>query len=147
MKKYFLPLIYFLAIISGCGRTDEVNLLADRAFALAKTQYTDIKPQYRGEVHATTHCALIGRNDHQIFLIQRNIGHVLHQRLDHLVGRLYVIKAIERDRVLNSRIVCVKRNNIGNTHINKLLKHKRAVKRFSSASLVLSALVEHGHDY
>lgn len=42
MKKYFLPLIYFLAIISGCGRTDEVNLLADRAFALAKTQYAQM---------------------------------------------------------------------------------------------------------
>lgn len=42
MKKYFLPLIYFLAIISGCGRTDEVNLLADRAFVLAKTQYAQM---------------------------------------------------------------------------------------------------------
>lgn len=40
--KYFLPLIYFLAIISGCGRADEVNLLADRVFSLAKTQYAQM---------------------------------------------------------------------------------------------------------
>ncbi len=40
--KYFLPLIYFLAIISGCGRADEVNMLADRVFSLAKTQYAQM---------------------------------------------------------------------------------------------------------
>lgn len=42
MKIYFLPLIYILAILSGCGRADEVNLLADRVFILAKTQYAQM---------------------------------------------------------------------------------------------------------
>ena len=81
------------------------------------------------------------------FSIQNQIRHVLDQRLDHLIGGLYVIKSGERNCVLHSGIVCIKGEDVGNTHIGQLLQHHGAVQRLSGASLVLSALVQHGHDY
>ena len=112
----------------------------------ALVEHTDVQTQHRGIVHASLHSTLVGRNDHHAVLIDYDIRHASDQRLDHLVGGSDVVKAVQRDRVTNSGVVCIEGDDVGNTHRAQLLQHQRAVQRFSCLSAVLSALIEHGHD-
>ena len=42
--------------------------------------------------------------------------------------------------------MCIKSNNVVYTHANKLLKRKRAVKRFTGSSLMLTAFIKEWHN-
>ncbi len=83
---------------------------------------------------------------HEVVAVELHIGHDFHERLDHLIGGSHIVKAGKWDRVVDSRVMRVKRNDVGNAHGNQFLKHESAVQRFAGASLMLSALVEHRHD-
>ena len=76
-----------------------------------------------------------------------DIGIILKHSLDHLIRASDVLKAVKRDGILYSRVVRIEGDEVGNTHIDELLKRKSTVERLSTGSLMLSALVEHGHNY
>ena len=66
---------------------------------------------------------------------------------DKLVSGLYGLKPFKGNRVLHSGVVGVKGDNILHPHIGQLLKSQGAVQRLSPASLMLSALIEEGHNH
>ena len=75
------------------------------------------------------------------------IINVVYKSLYHLVSGLNVFKALERNCVLNSRVVSVKCDNVVNAHIvAELLKSYCTVEGLSWWTLVLSALIKHGHN-
>ena len=74
------------------------------------------------------------------------VGNGVMQRLDHLVMRKNIFKAAVGDRVLNSGVMSVERNNVGDAHIHKFSKRDCAVERFSGSAAVLAPFVEHRHN-
>ena len=77
--------------------------------------------------------------------IQGQVRNIPDQRFDHLIGRLNIVKAMQRNSVLNSGVMGIKGNQIGNTDVDQFLQHHGAVQGFSGAPFVLSAFVQHGH--
>ena len=72
---------------------------------------------------------------------------IIKKSLDELVGWLYSLKTMKRSRILYTGIMCIKGDNILNTHIDQLMKCIGTVKRLSSDTFVLAALIEIWHDH
>ena len=72
---------------------------------------------------------------------------IFKKSLDELVGWLYSLKSVKRSCVLYTGIMCIKGNDILNTHIDQLMKCIGTVKRLSSDTFVLAALIEIWHDH
>ena len=72
---------------------------------------------------------------------------IFKKSLDKLVRWLYSLKAVKRSCVLYTGIMCVKGDDILNTHVDQLMKCIGTVKRLSSDTFVLAALIEIWHDY
>ena len=81
-----------------------------------------------------------------MILIHLEVIYILEQSLQHLICGDYIIKAHQRNCVAYSGVVSVKRNDIGNAHILKLLKRYSTVKRLSVVSSVLSSAVKYRCD-
>ena len=125
---------------------DGVLAVFDTGIVTSLVEHTNVKSRNRGEEHTSAHSTLIGRDDDELFLIKGNVGNCLDKRLYHLVCRTVVIKANKRNCVLNAVVVRVKGDKILNAVELELAKHHSAVKGLAVCSLVLSALIEHGHD-
>ena len=72
---------------------------------------------------------------------------IIKKSLDELVGWLYSLKTMKRSRILYTGIMCIKGDDILNTHIDQLMKCIGTVKRLSSDTFVLAALIKIWHDY
>ena len=125
---------------------DGVLTVYDTGIVTSLIEHTYVKSRNRGEEHTPAHCALVGRDDDKLFLIKGNIGNCLDKCLYHLVCRAVVIKADKRNCVLYAIVVCIKGNKVLYSVEFKLTEHHSAVERLAVGSLVLSALVEHGHN-
>ena len=112
----------------------------------AFVEHTEVNAEKRRIIHGTGHRAFVGSNDHRLFGVKGNVGIFFDKSLQHLVCGTNVIEATVRDRLLYVGVVCVKGNDIGNTHCGKLLQRHCTVERFSCGSAVLSAFIKHGHD-
>ena len=127
-------------------RDDGVLAVYDTGVIAALVEHTDVKPRNRGEEHTSAHCALVGRDDDELFLIKGNIGDCLYECLYHLICRTVVVKTDKRNCILNAVVVCVKGDKVLYAVEFELAEHHSAVERFAVGSLVLSALIEHGHN-
>ena len=125
---------------------NRVHTVDDDREIAALVEHTEVEPEQRRIEHTSAHCALIGRNDHQLIAGERNFGKRLDQCLDHLIGRADVVKAAERNGVLNLGVVRIKSDDVGHAHIGQLLERQCTVERFACGAVVLSALIEHRHD-
>ena len=56
------------------------------------------------------------------------------------------IKAAQRRRVGNTGVVCIKGDEIGDSHVLELADHDGTVEGLSPAALMLSALIHERHD-
>ncbi len=110
-------------------------------------EHTGIYAQHVGEVNAAVQSALIRTDDNGVFLVDDKIPFRAQQRLDKLVGRREVVKALDGNGVLHSGVGGVEGDEIGDAHIHDLLDGVSAVQRFPAASFMLSALVEKRHDH
>ena len=67
-------------------------------------------------------------------------------RLDELVGAGDVVKAVLRDRIHDTWIMCIESDEVLHAHRMKLLEHHRAVEGLTSGTLVLAGLIHERHD-
>lgn len=125
---------------------DGVSAVDDARVISALIEHTHIQSEYIGDVDGAAHAALVGADHHHVAAVQLQAFYVVQQTLDKLVGGLYRLEAMQRDRVLYAGIVGVEGDDIVHAHIYHLLEGQRTVERFSCRSLVLSALIEIGHD-
>ena len=63
-----------------------------------------------------------------------------------LISRTYRLESAERDCILYTRIVRIECNDIVYAHAYQLLQCQCTVQRLSSASLMLTALVQEWHN-
>ena len=113
-------------------RLNGVLTVDDHRIVAALVKHTKLNAEHRGIVHTARHRPLIGRNDHDLFLVKFNIRVLMHKRLDHLVGGAEVIEAAKRNGILYAGIVHIKGDKARDPHIMKLLKGKRTVKRLTA---------------
>ena len=107
----------------------------------ALVEHAQIAAQHTGEVHVAVHGALVGRDDHEVILVEGNVRHMMQQALEHLIGGHNVIEAHQGHSVHYAGVMSIKSDDIVNTHTDKLLKSECAVQRFTTASLVLTAFI------
>ena len=106
---------------------DRVASVDDPGVIAAFVEHTHVKSQHVGEEDSAGHTALIRADDHHVIAIDLQLFLIFQQIFDKLVNRLNGLKTLERNRVLDTRIVCVKGNDILNAHIYQLLQCQRAV--------------------
>jgi len=124
-----------------------VHTVYDNGIIAALIERTEIKAESGGIIHTTAHSALVGRYDHKVIAVDLDIGNGLDKSFDHLIGGTYVVKSTERNSILNSGIVSVKGDNVGNAHVDKLLQRGSTVKRLAGGSVMLTSAIKHGHNY
>ena len=109
-------------------------------------EHSHIQPQHIGDIDRPGHAALIGADDHHMIGIQCEILYVAKQSFDELVSGPHRLETVQRDGVLDPGVMCVKGDNIVDTHVDEFLQGDGAVQRFSGSALMLSALIQERHD-
>ena len=110
-------------------------------------EHTHIHAEDVGEVNGASHSSLVRADDHQVFVVDPEIRNGLGQRFQELVGRHEGVEALKRDGVLDSGVVSVEGDDVGNAHPGQFLQSQGTVERFPFAALVLASLIEKGHDH
>mgnify|MGYP000231819905 FL=1 len=81
-----------------------------------------------------------------MILVELHIRCIAQDVFDELVSRLDGFKSMQRNRVLDTRVVSVEGDDVFYAHSSQLLQTKCAVERLSSRSLVLAALIQEWHN-
>ena len=123
--------------------TSVYNLCIITAFI----EHTHVKTEDICKVYGTVCSALIRADCHHMVTVDLKIFISTKQSLDKLISRGNCLKSAQRNRILYTRVMSIKCNNIVNTHPHKLLKCKGTVQRLTGSSLMLAALIEERHDY
>ena len=76
-----------------------------------------------------------------MILVYCDVPEFLCNGLDKLIRRLEVVKAAERDGVVNPRVMCIEGDDVAHTHSCQLLQCKCCVEGFELGTLVLPALI------
>ena len=98
---------------------DRIFTIYDGRIITAFVEHTHINTEYVGEVYGSLHCTFIRADDHQMVFVCFQIRFCFKQSFDELVQRVEAVETIEWDRILYTRIVGIKRNEVGNTHVNE----------------------------
>ena len=128
-------------------RYDRISSVHDRGVVAALVEHTHVHAQVVGNVNCAAHTALIRADDHKMVLVDLQVRRVAQNVFDKLIGGLYGFEAVQRDRVLHSRIVSVESDDILHSHIRQLLKRQSAVEGLAVGTLVLAALIEKRHNH
>ena len=106
---------------------DRVASFYDLGIISSLIESTHICAGNIGEVNSTAHSTFIRTDDHHTLAVHMNIIYIRKQCFDKLVGRLNGLKTFQRNRVLYTRIMCIKSDNIIDAHIGQFLKRKSTV--------------------
>ena len=126
---------------------DGVLAVHDSGVVAALVEHSHIHSEDVGEIYRSRHSALVGADDHEMIVVQSEIRHVLHQSLQELIGGEEIVESVQRNGVLNTGIVSVESDKVGNAHIAQFLECQGAVQRFSLGAAVLASLIQEGHDH
>ena len=125
---------------------DRVASINDGRVVAAFVEHTHVNTEVVCHVDRTAHTALIRADDHQMILVELHIRCIAQDVFDELVSRLDGFKSMQRNRVLDTRVVSVEGDDVFYAHSSQLLQTKCAVERLSSRSLVLAALIQEWHN-
>ena len=125
---------------------DRVASVNDGRVVAAFVEHTHVNTEVVCHVDSTAHTALIRADDHQMILVELHIRCIAQGVFDELVSRLDGFKSMQRNRVLDTRVVSVEGDDVFYAHSSQLLQTKCAVERLSSRSLVLAALIQEWHN-
>ena len=120
---------------------DRIFAVYDLGVITTLVKHTRINTEYGREVDCSVKSTFIRADHDHMILIDDQILLVTEQRTDELVRRCKIIEALQWCRILDTRIVGIKRNEVGNTHFTQLFECISAVKRFTAASFMLSAFI------
>ena len=95
---------------------DRIFTIYDGRIITAFVEHTHINTEYVGEVYGSLHCTFIRADDHQMVFVCFQIRFCFKQSFDELIQRVEAVETIEWDRILYTRIVCVKCQNVRYTH-------------------------------
>ena len=99
-----------------------------------------------GIIDSAPHGTFIGTDDHHMIAVDLQIRLDLQQRPDKLQAALHILKSVQRNRILDPGIMCIKCQDVVHTHGNQFLQSKGTVHGFSAGASVLSALIQKRHN-
>ena len=105
----------------GVSSADDLGVIA------ALVEHPHVHAQIVGQVHSAVHGALVGADDHQVFLVDLKVGVVVEQRLHKLVSGHKVVKSDQGNGILHSGVVGVKGNDVVHAHVYQFLQGHRTV--------------------
>ena len=126
---------------------NRVAAVDDLRVVAALVEHADVHAENVRNIDCAVHCALVRADNHQVILVRLHIRNVQEAGLDELVGRHEVVKAGERGRILDARVMCVEGDEVLDAHVREFGQHVGAVQRLPLGSSVLTALVEEGHNH
>lgn len=112
----------------------------------ALVEHTQVAAQNAGEIHIPVNGAFIGGDDNEIILVKTQVGHMVQQGFQHLIGGHHVVEAHQGHGVHQPGVMGIEGDNIGNAHALQLLEGNGAVQTLPSHPAVLPSAVEGGHD-
>ena len=92
------------------------------------------------------HRTLVRADDHEMILVNLQVRLRFQKRFDKLIRRIEVVKAFQRNRVLHTRVMGIKSDDVGYSHVNQFLQCLGTVQRFAFGTFVLAAFVKKRHD-
>ena len=125
---------------------DRITSVYNSRVVTSLVEHTHVKTKYVGKVYGTACTTLIRRYNHHMLRINLKVRLSTEKTLYKLICRLYCLKSLRWNSVLNSWVVSIESDDVVNAHACKLLKCKSTVKGLTSCSLMLSALVKERHD-
>ena len=120
---------------------DRVCPIYDCRIVTAFVEHTHVYAQYVSHVYGTSHAPFIRADNHGRVFADVKVWDSAEQSFDKLIDRLYGIKTFQRDSVLHTWVMGVKRDDIVYTHMYEFLKRQGAVQRLASGAFVLSAFI------
>lgn len=128
-------------------RYDRISAVDYVCVVATFVEHTEVKTENGRIVDVSADCAFVGSNAHKAVLVEFDVGEMFGQGFQHLIGREIVVESHKRNRIHNSRIVCVESDEVGDSHLLEFLKHNRAIERFTAGTTMLSARVKHRHNH
>ena len=96
---------------------DRVTSVYYLGVVTAFIEHTHIDAKNVCVIYSTSHSTFIRADHHQMICINLKVRHVLQKCFDELIRRLNGFETIQRNCVLNARIMCIKGDNTFNTHL------------------------------
>ena len=127
-------------------RHDRVLAVDDAGVIASLIEHTHVNAQVVGKIHGAGHGSLIRADDDQMILVDCQVTIPVENRLDKLIGRGIVVEPVQRDGILNARIMRVKGDDVRHAQIHQLLQGHGAVKRLAARALMLTAFIQKRHD-
>ena len=112
----------------------------------ALIKHSHIDAENVGEINGTVHCSFVRAYHHQALLIDDQFRLCPKKGFHELVRRIEVVETVQRNRILDSRVMGIEGKNIGDAHVDQFLKRQGAVQGFALRTLVLAALIQERHD-
>ena len=97
----------------GQYRVTSVNYLS---VVTTLVEHADIKAKYAGQIYSTAHASLIRAYYHHMIRINLEAAHIAQECFYKLISCTNCFKTIERNSVLNTRIMCIKGDDVIYTH-------------------------------
>ena len=97
---------------------DRIAAVNDSGVITAFVEHTHIHAQYVGQIDGTSGTAGIGADHHGVVTGYLKVRFCLEKTFDKLVGRLYRLKAVQRDGILHAGVMGIKGNDIVHTHVH-----------------------------
>ena len=125
---------------------DRVAAVDHAGVVTALVEHAQVAAQHAGEVHVAVHGTLVGADHDELLLIKADLGVLLQQALEHLIGGHCIVEAEQRHSVLNAGIVGIKGDDVAHAHGLQLLQGHSAVQTLANHAAMLTAAVQAGHD-
>ena len=116
---------------------DGVAAVDDAGVVPPLVEHAQVAAQHAGIVHVAVHGALVGGDDHEMFLVETHVRHMVQQALEHLVGGHDVVEAHGGHSVLDAGVVGVKGDDVLDPHRPQLLQRKGTVQTFAADPAML----------
>ncbi len=95
---------------------DRIPASYNRGIVPAFVKHTGIYTEDTCKIDGTTDSPLIGTDNNSVFLVNEQIRYIFQQRLHELVMCCKIIKTCKRNCILDTKIMGVKGDDIGDSH-------------------------------
>ena len=128
-------------------RDNGVAAVDNAAVIAALVEHAQVAAQHAGIIHIAVHGALIGGNDHEMILIEVDVGHMVQQAFQHLIGGHNVVETHGGHGVHDAGVMGVKGDDVLDADRAQLLQGEGAVQTLAADAAMLAAAVQAGHDH
>jgi len=96
---------------------DRITSINNSGIITSFVEHTHINTEYVGEINSTSGTTGIRADYHQFVIADFNVRFCTEQTFYKLISWLNRFKPMKRNRILNTRVMSVKSNDVVNSHV------------------------------